>query len=333
MRPLISLYSLVQNETIKILMKRRFLVVILILATLIPLITYGQLREAESIMKKAGYSDWRTQTIQRISDLRNRVTSSNAPEEFKKFSYAQINLSQFYLDNNVEPNPKSAANFTRGFIERTSTLFIPLLVIIVIADMVSAEHAGGTIKILLSRPVSRFKVLLSKYIAVILFVSMTILSAGLTAYLVSGLFIGYGGWDYNIITGITNNGQQADFSNAHLLSYAEYTLMQYGFAWFVSLVIGTITFMVSVLVRSTAAAMGTMIALIIVGLILANLVSSWESLKYLFMVNLGLTNYLSGIPQPIEGMTLPFSLTVLVFWGIAALITAFTVFMRKDILN
>jgi ABC-2 type transport system permease protein len=331
--PLINLIALVQNETIKILMKRRFLVIVLILAALIPLITYGQLREAENIAKKTGYADWRTTTIQQINNLRNRLSSSNAPEEFKKFTYAQINLSQYYLDKNVEPNPKSAANFTRGFIERTSTLFIPLLVIIVAADMVSAEHASGTIKLLLSRPISRFRILLSKWIALVFFVSMVIVLAGSMAYLVSGLFIGYGGWDANIITGIVNNGAQADFSNAHLLSYAEYTFMQYGFAWFVSLIIATLTFMVSVLVRSTAATMGIMISLNIVGLILANLVNSWESLKYLFMVNLSMTNYLAGVPMPIEGMTLPFSMTVMGIWGVGALIVAFTVFVRKDILN
>ena len=68
---------------------------------------------------------------------------------------------------------------------------------------------------------------------------------------------------------------------------------------------------VSVLIRSTAAGMGIMLAALVSGSILSAMVSSWESAKYLFMVNLNLTGYLNGMAPPIEGMTLLFSIGVL----------------------
>lgn len=92
-------------------------------------------------------------------------------------------------------------------------------------------------------------------------------------------------------------------------------MLQAGLIWFVSLVVATLAFMVSVLVRSTAASIVVMMAALISGTILTNMASSWQSAKYLFMVNLELTDYLSGSPAPIEGMTLPFSLAVLGIWG------------------
>ena len=81
--------------------------------------------------------------------------------------------------------------------------------------------------------------------------------------------------------------------------------------WFVSIVVGTLSFMLSVLIRSTAAGMGVMLASLISGAILTNMVSSWESAKYFFMVNLRLTDYMKGTAPPIEGMNLSFSIQTL----------------------
>ncbi|HWC64459.1 MAG TPA: ABC transporter permease, partial [Thermoanaerobaculia bacterium] len=39
----------------------------------------------------------------------------------------------------------------------------------------------------------------------------------------------------------------------------------------------------------------------------------------------------SGTPPPISGMTLAFSVENLALWGIAALVAAFVVFVRRDV--
>jgi len=46
-----------------------------------------------------------------------------------------------------------------------------------------------------------------------------------------------------------------------------------------------------------------------------------------------LTDYLSGSLPPIKGMTLPFSLAVLGVWGLAALIVAYAVFTKRDVVS
>lgn len=89
--------------------------------------------------------------------------------------------------------------------------------------------------------------------------------------------------------------------------------------------------MLSVLIRSTAAGMGVMLAALISGAILNNMVSSWESAKYFFMVNLRLTDYMKGTAPPIEGMNLSFSMMVLFTWWAAALVVSFVVFTKKDV--
>ena len=99
-----------------------------------------------------------------------------------------------------------------------------------------------------------------------------------------------------------------------------------------ALAVGALSLLTSVLLRSTAAAMGTMFAALIAGTILPRVAPSWEAQKYLFVTNLPLPDYYSGSPPPIPGITLGFSVAVLSVWAAAGLLAAFAVFVRRDVL-
>lgn len=329
----VGLVPLVKNECIKVLKKRRFLVVILILVVLIPMFTYAQMKVAETNAKQFGTKDWRVVTQQQIYDYTNRLGSARVPEEWKKWMRVQVQILQYYLDKNVDPKSPNAVTFTVGFIKNSVSLFIPLMVMVIASDMVSSEHSAGTIKLLLTRPVKRWKILLSKLVAVKLFVSLTVLSTIVLCYFISGLVFGYGGWNFPVFSGFKMVGTEVDTTYVHVVPQWLYLIMVGGLAWFSSLVVASMALMVSVLVRSTAAGMGIILAALISGTILTNMVSSWQSAKYLFMVNLNLTDYLSGALPPIPGMNLALSLVVLSVWAIAAVIISFWVFTRKDMLS
>ncbi|WP_281280449.1 ABC transporter permease [Paenibacillus koleovorans] len=329
----IGLYPLVKNETIKMLKKRRFLVVLLILAALIPMFTYAQMKVAQNNQKQFGQQDWRLVNQQKIKDYQNRLSSGRVPEEWKKVMRVQVRVLQYYLDKNVNPESPNAVTFTIGFLKNAIFLFIPLMVMVIASDLVSSEHSTGTIKLLLTRPVRRWKVLLSKYIAMIFYVSLTVFATAALCYLISGVAFGYGGWNMPIFSGFKVIGEEVDFSYVHPVPQWLYLLMECGLVWFAAFVVGCMSLTISVLVRSTAAGMGIMLALLIAGSILSNMASSWTQAKYLFMVNLSLTDYLSGGLPPIEGMNLAFSMTVLSAWTVAAVAISFWTFMKKDILN
>lgn len=312
--------------------KKRFLTIILILIVLIPIFTYGQYRSAQTAIKELGTSDWRAVLQQRIIDQQNRITSSRMPEEWKKAVKLNIQLYQYYLDHNINPQEPGAPTFTREFIAQSVSLFFPLLVIILAADLVSSEHSGGTIKLLLTRPVPRWKILMSKYISLLFSISLMLLITVFFSYLISGIVFGYRGWDMPVLSGFTSQNGELVTDNIHLIPQWQYIFMECGLAWFSCLVVGTIAFMVSVLVRNTATSMGIMLAAIISGNLLAQIVQSWPQLKYIAFLHLDLTNFLSGRPTVVEGVTLPFSLAVLTIWGVAALILSFVVFQRRDVL-
>ncbi|RID82173.1 ABC transporter permease [Peribacillus asahii] len=323
--------NLIQNEMMKLLAKKRLLIIGVIVAVLIILFTYAQYKQAEEQREKLGTDDWRTAVQQQIIDIQNRLSSSRMLDEWREQLQVTVKQQQYYLDHNINPSEPGAATFTRMFIENASSLFIPLLVMIVASDLVSSESSQGTIKLLLTRPVLRWKILMSKYITLLLSISIIVAMTGVLAYALSGVVFGYHGWNAPIITGFTVEAGNVDTSGVRLISQWQLLLMDFGLVWYIAVVVGTLAFMLSVLIRSTPAGMGIMLAALISGAILNNMVSSWESAKYFFMVNLQLTNYLSGVAPPIEGMTLLSSVLILFVWWLAALIVSFIVFIRKDV--
>ncbi len=323
--------KLVYNEMLKLVKSKRLYIVTLIIAVMIAMFTYAQFREMENLKKRLGDVDWRTTLQQSIIDTQNRIGSSGISDEWRNQLKVRISQSQYYLDHNINPQEPGAPTFLRVFLDNSMQLLLPLMVMIVAADLVSSERSIGTIKLLLTRPVRRWRILLSKYITLVLSISFILFMFGLFSYLISGLFFGYVGWTAPILTGFTVKAGELNTAGVHLIPQWQYILMVFGLAWFVSLVVGTLSFMLSILVRSTAAGMGVMLAFLISGTIISNIASSWEAAKYLFMVNLRLTDYLQGNIPPIEGMSLPFSLSVLAVWGIAALVVSFFTFTKKDI--
>jgi len=327
-----NLLALVQNEVVKIWKKRRFAVIVLILLILIPVFVYAQMKVVQNSLDKFK-SDWRAELQTRITDNTRSLGSDRIPEEWKQWRRALVQQLQYYLDHDINPNTPDAVTFTRGFMDNAVAMFIPLMVLAVASDLVSGERSTGTIKMLLTRPVRRWRILLAKWIALMLYVSLIIVVTTVLCYLISGLAFGYQGWGSPIFVGFEVRGDHVDTSTVHAVTQAEYLLMQTGLIWFACMTVANLALMVSVLVRSTAASFVTMMAAVIAGAILTNMASSWKSAKYLFNVNLQLTTYLQGTPPPIEGMTLGFSLAVLGIWGLAGLVVSFVVFTRQDIVN
>ena len=328
MSPLIKL---VFNELLKLSGRKRLLVIALIVSALVSIFTYAQYETAKEFEKRFGNVDWRQALELRIQGWEDRINSPRTSIEQQNELRIRIAQNQYYLDKDINPSTVGAPTFVRELIENATTLLLPLLVMIIAADIVSSEYSGGTIKVLLTRPVRRWRILMSKFITLILTVSLVLLMFTCIALLISGAIFGFAGWDAPMLTGFTLDGNQLDTSAVTMLPTWQFILMELGLAWVVAMTVATISMMLSVLVRSTAAGMGIMLAFLIAGLILTGLVESWEGAKYLFMVNLDLIDYLEDAEPPVAGMTLGFSLSVLTAWSLAALLISFRVFTKRDV--
>src|SRR5690625_7731056 len=85
----------------------------------------------------------------------------------------RVEINNYYLEHDIQPSTYGAWQFVADNAGLLS--IVSLLTIIVAAGIVANEFRWGTIKLLLIRPISRTKILASKYIAVLLFAFFTLL--------------------------------------------------------------------------------------------------------------------------------------------------------------
>lgn len=325
---------LVANEVTKMLRKRRFQVVLIILFAMMAVFSYGEKQAALALAHQIGTSNWHAQLQQQISHAENRLHSPFVSSAEKAALQATIKEGQFELAHNIDPMAPGAVSFMKSFMDEGITLLIPMFVIVFASDMVSSEMSGGTIKMLLTRGLARWQVLASKLCALFLLIAMLVGAIAVSGYAVSGVFFGYQGWRLPVLMGFqTTSTGYVNLSHVYTVPQWEYLLMSYGLGFFVCLCVGCLAFMVSTLVRSTASGMGIMMAALIGGTLLSALATNWTIAKYLPVVNLQLSGYLNGSPPPIAGMTFPFSLAVLTVWSVAALAVSFMVFVRQDVMG
>lgn len=331
--------SLIENEVNKILARRKLVLITVIILVLVCLFSYGQKYQYKNIMSRYTETTGQTQNIgweslvkQQIVDLNKRLTSPYTRESSIPSIKIQIQQNEYYLLHKINPVTPSAAKFAVKLMEQSIFLLLPLLIIILAGDIVSGEFSTKTIKVLLTRSVPRWKILLSKYIALLIFISLVMLETAVLAIIVSGLMFSTWGFNEPVATGFRILSGKLDAGNVIKVTQWQYMILVYALGWFVAVVVGTISFMVSVLVRNTSTSIGVMMAALIGGGFLQLFLADWPSVKYFFVLNLNLPQYLTGSFQPVAGMNMLFSTIVLFVWAVGALIVSFTVFQKQDVL-
>ncbi|MCC6235451.1 MAG: ABC transporter permease subunit, partial [Verrucomicrobiales bacterium] len=99
----------------------------------------------------------------------------------------------------LETNGYDAAGYLSGLTFAGIMLFpiayilMPLYIALVGGDLVAKEAEDGTLRLILSRPISRVRLLGVKWLAGVLFCAVLVALLGVTGLLVSGLFFGKGG--------------------------------------------------------------------------------------------------------------------------------------------
>ncbi|MHC1684201.1 MAG: ABC transporter permease subunit [Clostridiaceae bacterium] len=330
---------LIKNEVNKILSRKKMLLITVIMLILISLFSYGQNYQYKNTMNKylkttnqTDNIDWQALQKQQIEDLKNRLNRPETPESSKASINIRIQQNQYYLDNDINPITPSAAKFAVKLMEQSVFVLLPLLIIILAGDSVCGEFSAKTIKVLLTRATPRWKILLSKYLALLILISITILEMAVLSIIVSGFLFNNWGFYEPIATGFRSSNGTLDVSNVIKVTQFQYLILVYSLGWFISVIVGTISFMVSVLVRNTATSIGVMMATLVGGGFLQLFLSDWPIVKYFFVINLNLPQYLTGSYTPISGMSLVFSSLVLLCWGIGALVISFVVFTKQDVL-
>jgi len=317
---------LLQNETLKLLRRRRFAIVVGIMLVILTLVSYSQYRQ----LRQQRNTNWRADLQERIARYENRLRRGNMNETWARSMRADMRRLQFYLDRGINPEQPTAPLIVRAFANLAGWL-LPLLVAVLGSDIVSAENAEGTDKLLLTRPVRRWKILTAKLLTLWLFASLTLLTGAVLAYAVTAPVLPAHGWDAPTFNGFQFSGDTFKVDTVRQLPLWHDALVAYGLEWYALLAVASISLMLSVIFKSSAASIGTMLASLIGGTILTRISPDWTAGKYLFVSALPLADYYTGQATPYEGMSMAFCIAVLGAWAAGTLAVAYTLFVKRDV--
>lgn len=319
--------SLVRNEILKLLRRRRFAIVVAILFVILALVSYAQYRQ----LRDHRNANWRADMQERIARYENRMRRGGLNESFARSMRAEVRRLQFYVDRGVNPEEPTGPLVVRSFANAAGFLLLPLLIAVLGSDIVSAENAEGTDKLLLTRPVRRWKILTSKLVTLWLFASLTLFTGAVMAWLVTAPVLPSVGWTAPTFNGFQFSAGAFRIDSVRQLPLWQDALIAYGLEWYALLTVASIALMLSVIFRSSAASIGTMLASLIGGTILTRISPDWTAGKYLFVSALPLADYYSGQAPPYDGMPMGFCIALLGGWALAALAIAYGLFVRRDV--
>lgn len=234
-----------------------------------------------------------------------------------------------FMTRNLQQSFVFVGNLLNGYLISYAILnalvvHIPFLITLVAGDLLAGEATAGTYRILVTRPVSRFKIVFSKFLGGLIYTNLLVLFMAIMSLGIGLLVFGVG--ELIVIKNV----------NILILSRTDVFwrfILAYGFATLSMTVVLALTFLFSSLVENAIGPIVSTMAIIIVFVIISALdIEFFQSVRpYLF------TNYMqswrSFFADPIDVQDIWKSAAVLtahivVFFGATVYI-----FHKKDILS
>ncbi|NRD75949.1 ABC transporter permease [Bacillus sp. BRMEA1] len=312
--------NLIKNEWMKIFRRpgTYVMITILILSTLL----VGIVSKYQEKGPGAADKNW-VQTLKEENDALKKQMEQSRSKVEKQYYKKEIVINNYRIQHNLPP--KETKYHVWSFVKDASDLIIltGLFTIIVAAGIVASEFNWGTIKLLLIRPINRTKILLSKYFTVILFaLFMLAILFAFSAALGAVLF------------GMPN--QSVPYLNYYNGKVTEqniviHLLIYYGLNSIKMMMLVTMAFMISTVFRNSSLAIGLSLFLLFTGdqfTALLALKFSWA--KFILFANTDLMQYIEGTPL-VDGMTMTFSIIMLIIYFIIFHFLSFFVFNKRDV--
>ncbi|MFE8703285.1 ABC transporter permease [Cytobacillus sp. FJAT-54145] len=312
--------NLIRNELLKIFRRPGTLVMIGLLI-LITTIAGGFIKYQEVKGSVPDNVNWK-QGLELENTTLQKELEMDLPKAQETYIQRQLAINEYRIENNLSPNQTySVWDFVK---DNAQTIeFAGLFTIIIAGGIVASEFNWGTVKLLLIRPINRQKILLSKYATVIIF-----------GILMLGML-----FSYSTLLGYLLFGSPST-TVPHLVytsgvveeqNYIIYLIKYYGLNSINMLMLATMAFMISAAFRSSSLAIGLSIFLMFMGGQLTMLLSMrFDWAKYILFANTDLMQYFEGVPL-VEGMTLTFSIIMLVLYFGLFQFLAHYIFKKRDV--
>lgn len=248
------------------------------------------------------------------------LASEDITLEDEQYFKEEIAMAEYRIANDLPA--ANAMTFTEHMdLSLSLTIMVTgIFTVVIAAGIVSSEFGTGTIKMLLTRPVSRWKILLSKLVASILY-GIVLFAAGIVVALIIGIALF--GTDSSIALSIVDGQIVQDtvkntFIETTLYSLGS-TIMTIIFAFMIGTIFGSSTLAVSL-----------SLFILLMGSTATMFIAQYDFAKYIWFAN-DLSYYAPGSMPMIEGLTFTFSLVVNIVYAIVFLVITFGYFMKRDV--
>ncbi|MFC4559276.1 ABC transporter permease [Virgibacillus kekensis] len=310
--------SLIKNEVGKIFHKKANWIYILVVV--VALIGAGLIQQS---VTDEPSENWREQTKTEINRLQTEL--EKAPNDAQGFIKEEIARNQMLLDEDINPNAYTNWDYMNEIVIGV-TMLVTLFSVIVSSAIVSSEFSAGTIKQLLIRPHPRWIILLSKYIALVAYSLVLLITVIAVGYILGVLMFETGDFSAKILEPGLEGEKIATVGSQFLWKLVYYLPSL--------IIIITISFMLSTLFKSQALAVGFGIFVLFVsstlGGIIIVLAEKFEWVKFLIFPHLDLTIYATQ-DTILGGVTPTISLLILCVYYIIFMAVTFAYFQKRDI--
>ncbi|MCZ2259115.1 ABC transporter permease [Sporosarcina sp. G11-34] len=306
--------KLIQNEWMKLWNKKGTWIMVILLAVMVV-----GLSGLSKIMEEL-YDDsaWTEELQQELVQVEEELAAPDLAEDKKIELMERQNEIQQNIEYSIENSkPTSREQTILGTYGMMSLVL--LLMIIASAGIVASEFSQGTIKMLLSRPVKRWKILTSKYVTVLLFGSTLTVITYVLSIISAYIF-------YPAAEGKTIFLYDSEIAVTAVFSESAYLVL---LAFIYVVVMSTLAFMIGSVFRSSALAIGVSLFLFFTGSMIVMFLERFEIAKYILFAH-DLTQYELGYTV-LDGNTMPFSIVILVAYVAIFLTISYTTFIKRDI--
>ena len=241
----------------------------------------------------------------------------------------KANLYKYDLYNDTEYQNTATANYTFQNSIGTYIAIIVMIVVIVAGVSISEEFNKGTVKLLLVRPYSRTKILISKLIAVFITMLITTATILLLQFIIGGIVYGFGTYMMNVV--------QFDFTTNSIVTLNIFAYLGLIFICKlpIFILIGTLAFALSTLFLNSPLA----VALPILGYMGSDMINmiaisyKWDWVKYFVTPNWDLSQYLFAGTPMFSGISIEFSITICAIYFVIMLVASIVSFKKRNIKN
>ena len=280
-----------------------------------------------------------------LEENQNTLDSDN-------LAHTKIELEELkYLqDHNIQPQEYydfNAFKYIEEIIENLGQVFLVIGISVFAADMVSGEWTPPTMKLLLAQPVSRRKVLLSKFIATIIAAVGLILLIEILSFIIVGVFFDLGDMNYPTIINKVFEYDKSIFleDGSHPLALVDgswdivpawqYTLKLLGYQALFIMAVSAFVFTISTIAKSSMVSMGVSVVSLIASTIIFQISSFYGISKYVFtsyssvkaMITGDLARYFSS-----PAVTGNLGIIIIIAWIIICYILSHFIFTKRDML-